>query len=202
MSTSSAVKKSYHHGGLREAAIETGLAMLESRAIDDIGLREVARAVGVSATALYRYFPDKAALLASLAAEGLKRLGTAQRVAQEGASNEIEGFNATGRAYVRFALANPALFRLIFSSRPQPDVLSTGLVDGPIHLLRTNATSLLDQDEAGSEAATILSIRAWGLVHGLALLMLDGLVPADDHLIDATIDATSLIAGMRRRGNR
>ena len=82
MSTSPGAKKAYHHGGLREAAIETGLTMLESRAVDHLGLREVARAVGVSATALYRHFPDKEAFLASLAAEGLERLGSASAAGQ------------------------------------------------------------------------------------------------------------------------
>ena len=73
MSTS----KNYHHGDLRAAAIEAGLTLLEEREADDLGLREVARAVGVSATALYRHFPDKAALLRALASAGLERLAAA-----------------------------------------------------------------------------------------------------------------------------
>jgi hypothetical protein len=35
--------KAYHHGDLRAAAIETGLALLETRTADDLGLREIAR---------------------------------------------------------------------------------------------------------------------------------------------------------------
>src|SRR6476619_7669930 len=108
--------KTYHHGDLRAAAIEAGLQLLEDREADDLGLREVARAVGVSATALYRHFPDKAALLRALAEAGLAQLAAAQRQAAAEAGGGAAGFGATGRAYVRFALDHPALFRLIFSA--------------------------------------------------------------------------------------
>ena len=71
-------KKAYHHGDLRSALVEAGLRLLEARTADDLSLREVARAVGVSATAVYRHFPDKGALMAALAGEGLARLAEAQ----------------------------------------------------------------------------------------------------------------------------
>ena len=66
-------KPTYHHGDLRAALIATALELLEKRDADDIGLREVARHVGVSATAIYRHFPDKDALLLAVAHEGLGR---------------------------------------------------------------------------------------------------------------------------------
>ena len=66
-------KKTYHHGDLHAALIEAGLKLLGEREADTLGLREVARAVGVSATAVYRHFPDKGALLSAMAREGLAR---------------------------------------------------------------------------------------------------------------------------------
>ena len=107
MANSDSDKRGYHHGDLRAALIEAGLALLADRSADDIGLREAARAVGVSATAVYRHFPDKGAFLAALAGEGLRQLGAAQRVAAEAAGGGERGFAATGAAYVRFAIANP-----------------------------------------------------------------------------------------------
>ena len=56
----------YHHGDLRTALIEEGLAQLDAKAPAEVSLREIARNVGVSATAVYRHFPDKAALLKAL----------------------------------------------------------------------------------------------------------------------------------------
>ena len=107
--------KRYHHGDLRAALLEVGLRLLAERDVEGVSLREMARDVGVSATSVYRHFPDKAALMRALAREGLDRLAGAQRDAASGKQGPAS-FAATGRAYVRFALANPALFRLIFTS--------------------------------------------------------------------------------------
>lgn len=181
--------KAYHHGDLRAAAIEAGLALLEERQADDLGLREVARAVGVSATALYRHFPDKAALLRALAQAGLERLAAAQRAASAAAVGGEAGFAATGRAYVHFALANPALFRLIFSASPTAgDPFSRPAEEMPeaFRMLWDNAARLAPPD-AGPQAAPLIALEAWALVHGLAILILDGQIPRNDALIDAIL---------------
>lgn len=182
------VKQSYHHGDLRAALVEAGLRLVAERDAAP-GLREVARAVGVSATAVYRHFPDKDALLAALAREGLDRLGAAQAAAAEAAGGGARGFAATGKAYVRFALANPALFRMIFACVPgAPRANLTAQDDSATLLLRENAMRVAGGEGA---AARVVALRAWSLVHGLALLMLDGLVEADDALVDAVLDGGS-----------
>ncbi len=78
MSTSD---RRYHHGDLRPALIEEGLRLIAEGPADVLSLRELARRVGVSATAVYRHFPDKGALMAALAAQGLMLLGAAQPLA-------------------------------------------------------------------------------------------------------------------------
>lgn len=78
-----AAAKPYHHGDLRAALVAEGLLLIEEQDADDLSLRELARRVGVSATAVYRHFPDKAALMAALAGEALTRLAAAQRAASE-----------------------------------------------------------------------------------------------------------------------
>jgi AcrR family transcriptional regulator len=181
-------RRNYHHGDLRAALIEAGLKLLEERHGDDIGLREVARAVGVSATAVYRHFPDKAALLRALAAEGLAQLAAAQHAACDAAGGGAAGFAATGRAYIRFALASPALFRLTFSHPPEHDPMTDTLDGVPeaFRLLRENA-ALVAPPGAGADVIKLIALDAWGKVHGLAMLMLDGQVPADDRLIDSLV---------------
>ncbi len=178
-------KKPYHHGDLRVALIVEGLRLLSERDADSLSLREVARAVGVSAPSVYRHFPDKEALMTALAEEGLKRLAAAQHEAADEAGGGEAGFAATGRAYVRFALANPALFRLIFTSpviaryrqnNPAPDEA--------MNFLLANAAASVGADQQ-SAAARAAAIQAWALVHGMAMLMLDGQIPADDRIIDA-----------------
>jgi AcrR family transcriptional regulator len=193
--TSAAVaqKRSYHHGDLRAALIEAGLKLIEERAVDDVGLREAARAVGVSAAAVYRHFPDKAAFLGALAAEGLARLATAQRKAAAAAGGGVAGFNATGRAYVRFALKHPGLFRMIFSQAAQFNPRAWDKKsDDAMRLLIENATQLAS--ERGAEGARLFALRAWALVHGLAVLQLDRQIDVDMATIDAVIDARDFMA--------
>jgi len=178
-------KRPYHHGDLRKSLIAEGLRLLAERDAESLSLREVARGVGVSATSVYRHFPDKEALLTALALEGLARLGAIQREAGEAAGGGDAGFRETGRAYVRFALANPALFRLIFAS-PALSIAKAGSeVDSEAGtLLQANAAAVAAR--TGGEAA-VRAVQAWALVHGLAMLMLDGQIPVDESLIDKAI---------------
>ncbi|WP_082006658.1 TetR/AcrR family transcriptional regulator [Sphingomonas sp. ERG5] len=186
-----APKKAYHHGDLRAALIDAGLTLLETRTADDLSLREVARAVGVSATAVYRHFPDKGALMAALAADGLARLAVVQHAASDAAGGGVAGFGATGAAYVRFALANPALFRLIFANPASIQLQPKSHEDDAMAFLRANA-ALLAKGKGGD--AQVIALQAWAIAHGLAMLMLDGQVPVDDTLIDRVI-VTDAIQG-------
>lgn len=188
MSTSPSERQTYHHGDLRAALIEAGLAALESTGPDRISLRELARAAGVSATAVYRHFPDKQALLEALAAEAQRMLGDAQRRASEKAGGGIEGFGATGRAYVRFALAHPGLFRLAFAHGPASVDLASEDNDAA-RLLVAYAGELTD---GSPEAVRRLTLQAWSVAHGLAMLMLDGRLPPEDAIIDEVISERTL----------
>jgi len=183
-----AEKLNYHHGDLRAALLQEGLRLLEERQGDDIGLREVARAVGVSATAVYRHFPDKAALLRALATQGLDQLARAQQIAFDKAGGEKAGFAATGRAYVRFALDNPALFRLVFSSSPEQrdDNGTKDKVPEAFRMLQENA-AFMAPPGSSSDEIQVVALRAWAQVHGLAVLLLDGQIPRDERLIEVLI---------------
>jgi AcrR family transcriptional regulator len=186
-------RRSYHHGDLRSALIETGMRLIEKSDADHLSLREVAREVGVSAPAVYRHFPCKAALLTALAHEGLERLGAAQNAAAAKAGGGADGFNASGRAYVRFALKHPALFRLIMSYTPLIDhfAVPENNVSSPMRLLRETVASLAPKGTKPSVMRAV-ALRAWSQVHGLAMLMLDGQILPDDDLIDAVIDGTTM----------
>lgn len=183
MSTSD--KRGYHHGDLRRALVEAGLQLLEQREADELSLREIARKVGVSATAVYRHFPHKEALLDALAAEGLGRLAQAQHAAAAAAGGGEAGFVATGVAYVRFALANPALFRLTFGATASRNILDTpDKVPDALAFLRANAEAAAER--YGIEPK-VVAVHAWAIAHGLASLMLEGQVEADDALIEQVI---------------
>jgi AcrR family transcriptional regulator len=184
VSTVNMATRTYHHGDLRSALLEAGLTALAEGG--ELSLRALAREAGVSPTAVYRHFPDKGALLAALAAEGLAKLATAQREASERAGGGAAGFSATGAAYVRFALDHPALFRLVFAHPPEGHRLDKP--DAAMTMLRANAEALAPP---GTDAR-LFALRAWAIAHGLAMLMLDGQVPRDDALIEGAIDVAAM----------
>ncbi len=188
-------KRPYHHGDLRDALIEAGMALLEQRHAEPLGLREVARAVGVSATAIYRHFPDKDALLRAIAERGFARMGEMQLAAAQGLSGD-DAFAATGVAYVRFALRNPAVFRLMFSRPSRRDLFGLGEDEAstPLRLLRENAAAVMPED-LPDEARRVVALQAWALVHGLAVLLLDHLVEVDDATIERVINGWRPEAG-------
>ncbi len=186
-----AAPRGYHHGDLRMSLIAAGMAALDAAPVEDLSLRALARAVGVSATAVYRHFPDKEALLGALALAALDRMGHDQQAAADAipaSAGPVQAFCATGAAYVRFAIAHPQAFRLIWKAVPPGDVLA-GPVDAA-HLamqgLRRSVAAVLP-DDASPEQQRDLALRAWGLVHGLAMLILDGQVRADDATIDRVV---------------
>ncbi len=182
--------KTYHHGDLHAALIDAGMALLTEGEGDDLSLRELARRVGVSATAVYRHFPDKSAVMAALAREGLAMLAKDQRAASDEAGGGLAGFGATGAAYVRFALAHPALFRLIFA-HPAPADFTHGTpdhADDAMTMLRENARAAAPP---GADPQ-VFALRAWSLAHGLAMLILDGQVTPSNATIDAVIDARAM----------
>ena len=187
MITVSTSAETYHHGSLRDALLKEGITALEGDGGKEPSLRELARRVGVSATAVYRHFPDKQALNRALAREGSKLLGDAQQEAADTASDLSTKFALTGRTYVRFALAHPVLFRLMFTQGEPVESAEEG--PDPARELLTDITCKLS---ATREEADRLALQAWSIAHGIAMLMLDGRIPADDAMIDRLLDTGSL----------
>lgn len=142
----------YHHGDLRAVLLRTAGEILEKEGLAELKLREVARRAGVSHNAPYRHFPDRDSLLAALAAEGFQWFGDAL---------ETRPRREMGEAYVEFALAHPQRFRLMFGALP-------GVSDHRAYEALKKSFADLGEDAEYAAAA------AWGLVHGLAHLLLDG----------------------------
>lgn len=130
----------YHHGDLPSTLLKAAGRVLEAEGPEAISLRDLARRAGVSHAAPYRHFDDRQALFVALGEEGFALLAA-----------ELEGkhWREQAVAYVRFALAHPERFRLMFT-RPVPASLR--------HLVEGDAVAQ----------------AIWALVHGLAQLILSG----------------------------
>ena len=93
--------------------------LLDEQGINALSLRAVARGAGVSSAAPYRHFPDKASLLAAVAADGFRDLSRCMAEAADAAAPSTppaDRFKALGLGYIRFGLDNPAVLRLMFGA--------------------------------------------------------------------------------------
>ena len=85
---------------------------------------------------------------------------------------------------MHFALKNPFLFKLMMSPEMMSGIAAEGRPRTRGMAMLTSALSELSGGKMSSEVQNIRRLQAWSIVHGLAMLMLDGLVPADEKLID------------------
>src|ERR1043165_9183813 len=112
--------RQYHHGNLRRGLLDEALAMIRTDGVEGLTLREIGTRLGVSRTALYRHFADKGALLEAVATEGFRTLRQELLGAWETGGGGLAGFDQMGEAYVRFAVANPAHYRVMFGKFVEP----------------------------------------------------------------------------------
>ena len=160
---------------LRQKVLEASLALIEEGGLDQLSMREVARKAGVSHQAPYHYFEDREAILAALAGEGFAKLGQSLERAATEASEPAKAVEDMGRAYIEFALRNPAYFQAMFRADAVPldrypdarkleDEAFGKLVEGIDKAFVHHPT----------KDRQAIAVACWAMVHGLATLILEG----------------------------
>ena len=192
----------YHHGDLRAALLAEAAAMIDEGGTSSVTMREIGRRLGVSRSAAYRHFEDKSALLVAVAAAGFDRLRDRLEAVGAGAPDAgIEQLPEVGRVYVRFALENPGHYRLMYGKEaitredhPELRETANALFDELVRIVQSYQQSGTIRREDPHLQAYV----AWGAVHGLASLLIEGqILTAVD--VDALIRQTTstLLDGMR-----
>jgi AcrR family transcriptional regulator len=169
-------RRPYHHGNLRRALIDEALATIHAEGVDGVTLREIGARVGVSRTALYRHFADKRALLTAVATEGFRALRHELITAWEAGGRGDAAFRSMGVAYVRFAVANPSHYRVMFGGfvdpRPQDaDLAAEG--EGAFRALVSALSTLQRDGVVRGDDTLLMASHVWALVHGVAMLGID-----------------------------
>ncbi len=192
----------YHHGDLRAALLAEAAVMIDEGGTLSVTMRAIGRRLGVSRSAPYRHFADKSALLVAVAAAGFDRLRDRLEAVGAGAPGAgVERLRQVGEEYVRFALENPGHYRLMYGKeavtredRPELREAANALFDELVGVFQTHQRSgTIKRHDPHLQAYV-----AWGAVHGLASLVIEGqiLTAVDiDVLIRQT--ASTLVDGMR-----
>ena len=170
-------RRTYHHGDLRRALLDEALATIRADGVEGLTLREIGARLGVSRTALYRHFADKRALLTAVATEGFRTLRRQLVTAWEEGGRGDAAFHSMGVAYVRFAVANPSHYRVMFGGFVDPQARDPELAaeaEGAFRAL-VDALATLQHDGVFRGDDTVLMARyVWAVVHGVAMLGIDG----------------------------
>jgi AcrR family transcriptional regulator len=192
----------YHHGSLREALLQAAERILEREGIQGLTLRAAAREAGVSHAAPKNHFGDLAGLLSELAAVGFNRFVTTMQAGAVDSESPDRRMEAIGRGYVAFARAHPGLFLLMFrgerldftrpSLRAAVDA-SAGMLSGAVE---ARHGEMVEAAVTLAQAASI--VGPWSLVHGFAMLLIDGRLKPLMARLPAGTDADALLGAVLR----
>lgn len=179
-------RDNYRHGDLRQALLDAGIAMARESGPDGIVLREATRRAGVAPNAAYRHFTDLAALVEAVSDAAQRALATAIEAEWDAVPAELDPaarahalLRAVGRGYLRFAFAEPGLFRAAFtvprdlSGSHAPDKAGSG-GRTPFEMLGVSLDRLVAAGELPAERREGAEVLAWSAVHGFAGLALEG----------------------------
>jgi AcrR family transcriptional regulator len=146
----------------RQTILSAAVKELVHGGIRDLSLRNIAASLDLAPNAIYRYFPDRRALEATLADEAARRLELALRKAADG-REPVTAIRKMSSAYMKFARDNPHLYEAMMSLHaPGPAATS--------HLSLWTFTVEQVQRIAGSDRAAQASVALWAFLHGAATL--------------------------------
>jgi AcrR family transcriptional regulator len=179
---------------IKSRIVGAARALYFERGPDTVTMRAVAERVGVTATALYRHFPDKDAILREVVGEGSRLLGSHLFRALE-APTPLERLRATALAYLDFALAQPQAYRALFESAGDDEASPVHAQRGAIRrFLRDRVREAMDAGVVAPGDPEGIALTLWSLLHGLASLHQSGITRVE-WLRERAL--TNLIEGIR-----
>lgn len=155
---------------IKSRIVAAARALYFERGPDAVTMRGVAERVGVTATALYRHFADKDAILREVMGEGSRLLGSHLFRALE-APTPLERLRATANAYLDFALAQPQAYRALFEAGEVEEGTPIQLQRGAMRrFLRDRVREAMDAGVLASGDPDGIALSVWAMLHGLASL--------------------------------
>jgi AcrR family transcriptional regulator len=169
----------YHHGALRDALLDAAERLLEREGLGGLTLRAVAREAGVSHAAPTHHFGDLTGLVSELAAIGFRQFNAAMAAACAADTPYPAKSLARAKAYVAYAQAHPGMYTLMFRterldySRPSLHEAAEAAFAGLAGAVAASRHESIREEALTLEQAAAIA-RAWSLVHGFTMLLLDG----------------------------
>jgi AcrR family transcriptional regulator len=191
--------------GIRDEMLHAAVGLLDKHGPDALQTRKVAGAAGTSTMAVYTHFGGMQALIAEVAAEGLRQFDAALTVPQT--ADPVADLFVVGAAYRRYAIRRPHMYRLMFGSTsahginaPTHNVLKLTVADierrypSFAHVVRgVHRCMVAGRISAGSadDDTTVVATAAqfWALIHGFVMLELAGYYGDDGSAVTPVLAA-------------
>src|SRR3954451_19336405 len=193
----------YHHGALREALLQAAERVLERDGLAGLTLRAVAREAGVSHAAPTHHFGDLSGLLSELAAIGFRQFNAAMASAESSGPSPLDKALARAKAYVAYARAHPGMYGLMFRTerldmtRPSLHEAASACCAGLPGAIGASRHEQISAEALSLDQAAAIA-RAWSLVHGFTMLLLDGRLTDLLRRLPEVTDAETLLDAMLR----
>jgi AcrR family transcriptional regulator len=168
----------YHHGALHDALLKAAERVLERDGLPGLTLRAVAREAGVSHAAPTHHFGDLTGLVSELAAIGFRQFNEAMAAAGTVGTTLIDKGIARAKAYVAYARAHPGMYGLMFRterldmSRPSLHEAASASFAGLAGAIGVSRHEHIHAEALSLDQAAAIA-RAWSMVHGFTMLLLD-----------------------------
>jgi AcrR family transcriptional regulator len=188
----------YHHGALHEALLKAAETVLERDGLQGLTLRAVAREAGVSHAAPTHHFGDLTGLVSELAAIGFRQFNAAMAVAGSSGPSPLGA-----KAYVAYARGHPGMYGLMFRTerldmtRPSLHEAANAAFAGLAGSIGASRHEQISAEALSLDQAAAIA-RAWSLVHGFTMLLLDGRLTDILHRLPEGTDAETLLDAMLR----
>src|SRR5947208_3220696 len=141
----------YHHGNLKEALIAAARRLIAEHGPSGFSLNEASRTAGVSASAPYRHFRDRNALIEATAEEGFRLFRERLEASAAGSADAYDALCRMGAAYYGFAMDEPGFYQAMFSSG-LPKVGAPGSAPQPQRINDRDSHGLLELPGVGLSA--------------------------------------------------
>src|SRR6202166_4410490 len=191
----------YHHGALRDGLLEAAERVLERDGLSGLTLRAVAREAGVSHAAPTHHFGDLSGLLSELAAIGFRQFNTAMAEADAVGTSQMEKALARAKAYVAYAQAHPGMYGLMFRTerldmkRPSLHEAAEASFAGLAGAIGASRHEQISEQALSLDQGAAIA-RAWSLVHGFTMLLLDDRLSDILRRLPKGTDAETLLEAM------
>ena len=152
---------SYHKENLKQKLVEIAWDICNSESWQKVNMRLVAEKAGVSTAAFYRHFKNKTDLKAELMRRGFEIL-------YEGMNDVTNNFSSYGAHYIKFGLAYPQIYDLMFGNSD----LDISLYPDIQNLCETSFNGVVEgvkscmPDKSEKDAIT-KAYNIWASVHGI-----------------------------------